>query len=59
MADWATRVRRLEFLPSVANMADWLALREADLTTLQPRLSRLGLSTLGRLDGHVRPRSRR
>ncbi|ODM41539.1 pyruvate kinase [Cereibacter johrii] len=55
MADWATRVRRLEFLPSVANMADWLALREADLTTLQPRLSRLGLSTLGRLDGHVRP----
>ncbi|WP_444667030.1 pyruvate kinase [Cereibacter changlensis] len=55
MARWAPRVQRQAFLGSVCNMADWLALREADLTPLQADLSRLGLSTLGRLDGHVRP----
>lgn len=55
MARWAPRVQRQAFLGSVCNMADWLALREADLTPLQPGLARLGLSTLGRLDGHVRP----
>ncbi|EEW23825.1 pyruvate kinase [Rhodobacter ferrooxidans] len=54
MAGWAPAVRDLEFLPSVENMADWLALRQADMTALQAPLASLGLSTLGRLDGHVR-----
>lgn len=55
MADWAPRIERAEFLLSAENLADWLALREADLTGLQAPLAQFGLSTLGRLDGHVRP----
>ncbi|WP_259444849.1 pyruvate kinase [Neotabrizicola shimadae] len=55
MSDWAPLVRRTEFLSSVENLADWLALRETDLTPVQPALGQLGLSSLGRLDGHVRP----
>ncbi len=55
MADWAPRIGRAGFLASARNLADWLALREADLAPLQGPLATLGLSTLGRLDGHVRP----
>ena len=55
MAEWAPRIERAEFLLSAENLADWLALREADLTGLQAPLAQFGLSTLGRLDGHVRP----
>lgn len=55
MAQWAPRIDRPDFLVSAENLADWLALREADLTALQAPLAQFGLSTLGRLDGHVRP----
>ncbi|WP_096785891.1 pyruvate kinase [Rhodobacter sp. CZR27] len=55
MAQWEPAIRRDAFRPSARNLADWLALRETDLTPLQGPLARLGLSTLGRLDGHVRP----
>lgn len=55
MADWAPRLSRPEFLVSAENLADWLALRETDLTGLQAPLAQFGLSSLGRLDGHVRP----
>lgn len=55
MARWHPHLQRAEFTPSAANLADWLALRAADLAALQPRLAALGLSSLGRLDGHVRP----
>ncbi len=54
MATWAPALRRPEFAASAANMADWLALRGADIRALQPRLAALGLSTLGRAEGHVR-----
>ncbi len=53
--DWTPRIHRPEFAASAANMADWLALRRADLSGLQAPLSTLGLSTLGRLDAHVGP----
>jgi pyruvate kinase len=55
MARWAGFVQRAEFAGSAANLADWLAFRAEDLAALQPRLAALGLSSLGRLDGHVRP----
>lgn len=38
---------------SLGNLADWLALRSHDLTALQPELSALGLSSLGRSEAHV------
>ena len=53
LADWLPRLRRPEFEGSVQNMAEWLALRQVDLLPLQEPLSALGLSSLGRLEGHV------
>jgi pyruvate kinase len=53
MQVWAPRIQRAEFLPSARNMAEWLALRRSDLSDFQAPLASLGLSTLGRLDGHV------
>ena len=38
---------------SAANLAHYLALREVDLRTLQSRLARLGVSSLGRSENHV------
>ena len=55
MAQWEPVIHRESFRASAVNLADWLALRRMDLTALQPRLTEFGLSTLGRLDGHVRP----
>lgn len=53
MQVWAPQIGRAEFRASARNMAEWLALRQGDLSALQAPLSALGLSTLGRLDGHV------
>ena len=39
---------------SAENLIDYLALRRHDLRALQPRLSALGLSSLGRAEGSVR-----
>lgn len=55
MRRWQHAPMREAFLGSAANLADWLALREIDLAPLQWPLAALGLSTLGRLEGHVRP----
>lgn len=38
---------------SAANMLQYLALRRHDLRSLQPELTRLGLSSLGRCEAHV------
>lgn len=53
LAAWAPRLRRPEFRASAANLAHYLALRAADRTALQRRLRMVGLSSLGRSDGHV------
>lgn len=51
---WSARLRRQEFLASAENLADYLALRRLDLSSLQAPLAALGLSSLGRAEGHVR-----
>ncbi|WP_290542844.1 pyruvate kinase [Aestuariivirga sp.] len=53
MADWRPALRTGDFLPSADNLAHYLAFRRFDLSTLQPDLRRLGLSTLGRCEPHV------
>lgn len=40
-------------MPGLANLAAYLALRTHDLSGLQPALSALGLSSLGRSEAHV------
>lgn len=55
MRGWANGEMRDAFRGPAGNLADWLALREIDLSPLQPLLTQFGLSTLGRLEGHVRP----
>lgn len=52
LADWAA-VPPGEAADSAANMAAYLALRRHDLRGLQPELTALGLSSLGRVEGHV------
>lgn len=42
------------FAPAAANLADYLALRRHDLSDLQRRLARFGLSSLGRSEARVR-----
>ncbi|HXH66036.1 MAG TPA: pyruvate kinase [Candidatus Limnocylindrales bacterium] len=39
--------------PSARNLVDYLALRQHDVREVQRELSRLGLSSLGRLEGHT------
>jgi pyruvate kinase len=41
------------YRPSARNLAHYLALRQHDVRELQRELSRLGLSSLGRLEGHT------
>lgn len=41
-------------LDSASNLAHYLAVRQHDLRPLQTQLSRLGLSSLGRMEGRVR-----
>lgn len=53
MQAWLPKLQRSGFGDSAANMGEWLALRQSDLTPLQEPLSALGLSTLGRLEAHV------
>lgn len=53
LAGWLGLIRRPDFAGSAANLAAYLALRSHDLTELQPRLTMLGLSSLGRAESHV------
>lgn len=51
---WETDDMRPAFRPSAQNLASYLAFRHVDFAPLQPDLARLGLSTLGRSEPHVR-----
>ena len=50
---WNSVIALADFRPSAENLARYLALRTHDLSELQPKLSTLGLSSLGRCEGHV------
>jgi pyruvate kinase len=53
LQNWNAVVRLPEYQPSARSLAGYLALRSQDLSNLQPTLSALGLSSLGRCEGHV------
>lgn len=50
---WRDRIERPEFAASALNFAHYLVIRRFDLRALQCRLMVLGLSSLGRSEGHV------
>jgi pyruvate kinase len=50
---WRGRIERPDFAASALNFAPYLAFRRIDLRSLQRRLMVLGLSSLGRSEGHV------
>jgi pyruvate kinase len=50
---WDAAIALSAYRPSAVNLARYLALRRHDLSDLQPLLSALGLSSLGRCEGHV------
>ena len=52
---WRPSLRRRAFVPGARNFAAYLALRRTDLRSLQSALMPLGLSSLGRCEGRVRP----
>jgi pyruvate kinase len=53
LADWEGVPLRPTYASARRNLALYLALREADLRPLQPRLAALGLSSLGRCEAQV------
>jgi len=50
---WKHQIARSRFAASALNFAQYLAFRRDDLRPLQRRLMALGLSSLGRAEGHV------
>lgn len=50
---WREHIQTREFAPSAANLAAYVGLRRHDLRDLQERLAGLGLSSLGRCEGHA------
>ncbi len=53
LQSWRAAIELAAYRPSAMNLARYLALRRHDLSDLQPTLSSLGLSSLGRCEGHV------
>ena len=53
LVPYAAYYHKGSYTKSACNLADYLALREHDLLSLQSRLARLGFSSLGRGGGHV------
>ena len=53
LAQWRPRLQTRAFFPSAANLAAYIGLRRQDVRHLQGRLAALGLSSLGRSEGHV------
>jgi pyruvate kinase len=54
LRDWRPQLRRPGYFASAANLAAYIGLRRHDLRALQGTLGALGLSSLGRSEGHVR-----
>lgn len=52
---WRSHIQRSEFLSSALNLAEYLALRQHDLRSLQAALMPWGLSSLGRIEARVMP----
>ncbi|AKG24274.1 pyruvate kinase [Calothrix sp. 336/3] len=52
---WKPHINRSEFLASALNLAEYLALRQHDLRSLQAALMPWGLSSLGRIEARVIP----
>jgi pyruvate kinase len=50
---WDGMIGNRRFVPAARNLADYLALRQLDLSDLQDSLAALGLSSLGRSEGRV------
>lgn len=55
LEEWKPHLQRKGFLSSAANLAAYIGLRRHDVRHLQSRLANLGLSSLGRCEGHVMP----
>ncbi len=53
LKSWGAAIALPAYRPSAMNLARYLALRRHDLSDLQPALSALGLSSLGRCEGQV------
>ena len=51
--NWRPYLRKRGYLASASNLAAYIALRRHDLRPVQDRLATLGLSSLGRCEGHV------
>jgi hypothetical protein len=51
--NWRRHLRKREFRSSAANLAAYIGLRRHDLRPIQDHLTTLGLSSLGRCEGHV------
>lgn len=53
--EWNPHIQRTAFIDSAVNLAEYLALRQHDLRSLQAALMPWGLSSLGRIEGRVMP----
>lgn len=53
MASWKPLLKSRDANPSIGNMAAYIGLRRHDLCDIQSRLAAMGLSSLGRTEGHV------
>ncbi len=53
LKNWKPHIHNQEFLSSAANMAAYIGLRRHDLREIQNLLAAIGLSSLGRTEGHV------
>src|SRR5512138_2935403 len=53
MEEWKPYIHKREFVESAKNMAAYIGLRRHDLRHYQEQLAALGLSSLGRTEGHV------
>lgn len=53
LKNWQPHIHDQDFLSSAGNMAAYIGLRRQDLREIQTLLASIGLSSLGRTEGHV------